>query len=126
MRLLTSAREARETLLRRRNFDEPDLPPAVREVTRRVFGAELDAAAVVDRILRDVRQEGDAAVRRYNEAIDGVSSTAPLEVSRSEVKQAYDDVEASLVEALRHASTRIWIFHERQLAHSLRSFEQDG
>src|SRR5437867_2358676 len=126
MRLLTSVREARETLLRRRPFDEADLPPSVREITRRVFGAELDAAAVVDRILRDVRQEGDAAVLRYNESIDGVTSTAPLEVSESEIEQAYSQVERTLVAALKQAADRIRGFHEQQLAHSLRSFERDG
>src|SRR5437867_13171621 len=104
MRLLTSVREARETLLRRRPFDEADLPPSVREITRRVFGAELDAAAVVDRILRDVRQEGDAAVRLYNESIDGVTWAASLEIAKWEIEEAYSQVEPSLVAALKQAA----------------------
>jgi histidinol dehydrogenase len=95
---------------------------------RRVFGAELGPAEVVDRILRDVRENGDAAVRHYNEEIDGVSSEAgkqPLEVPRNEIEQARTQVDQSLVEALIMAADRIHAFHEQQLAHSLKSF-QDG
>jgi histidinol dehydrogenase len=120
-------REAQE-LLSRRSLDE-ELPEAVRELTLRVFGAELDASAVVDRILRDVRQDGDAAVRRYNESLDGVRGGASgvlLELSQDEIRQAYSEVEPSLVDALKLAAAHIRGFHERQLAHSIRSFEEDG
>src|SRR2546428_11224897 len=98
-------------------MEEPELPPAVRETVRRVFGAELDAHAVVDRILRDVRNEGDAAVRRYNEQIDGVTHEGTLEVSRSEVEASYSQVDASLVDALRLAASRIRDYHALQMKH---------
>ena len=89
MRIVEGADEARNTLLRRVPLEEPELPAAVRETNRRVFGAELGAAEVVDRILRDVRTEGDVAIRRYNEALDGVSGPAvPLEVPADETKAA--------------------------------------
>jgi histidinol dehydrogenase len=120
--------EAGRALLRNRpSLDNPELPRPVRETIRRVFGAELDAGAVVERILAAVREEGDAAVRRFNEAIDGVSATnAPLEVSPEEVKAAYNEIDAGLAEALRTAADRIRAFHERQLAHASRSFEEGG
>ncbi|HEY8765881.1 MAG TPA: histidinol dehydrogenase [Dehalococcoidia bacterium] len=126
MRIVRGAAEARQTLLRRVSMDEPDLPPAVRETVRRAFGAELDAAAVVDRILRDVREEGDAAVRRYNQQIDGVTYEGPLEVSRSEVKASYSQVDSSLVDALRLAAGRIRDYHALQMKHAARSFEENG
>ncbi|HUF53972.1 MAG TPA: histidinol dehydrogenase [Dehalococcoidia bacterium] len=127
MRIVEGASEARETLLKRIALEEPELPPAVLETNRRVFGAELGAEEVVDRILRDVRTDGDAAVRRYNEDLDGVRAPdVPLEVSADEIKQAYDEVEGPLVEALRFAADRIRAFHERQLAHATKSFMQDG
>jgi histidinol dehydrogenase len=126
VRIVAGAERARQTLLRRAPLDEPELPPAVRETIRRVFGAELDAPAVVDRVLRDVRQEGDKAVLRYNEALDGVPPSYPLEVSREEIGMAHSAVAKSLVEALSAAAGRIRDFHERQMAHSLRSFEHGG
>jgi histidinol dehydrogenase len=126
MRIVRGADEARQTLLRRVSVGEPDLPPAVRETVRRVFGAELDASAVVDRILRDVREEGDAAVRRYNEQIDGVTDDGPLEVSRAEVEASYSQVDASLVAALRLAAGRISDYHALQMKHAAQSFEENG
>jgi histidinol dehydrogenase len=126
VRLIKGAEAARSTLLRRTSLDEGALPPAAQDLIRRVFGAELGPAEVVDRILRDVRENGDTAVRRYNEAIDGVTSDAakmPLEVSRDEIKQARSQVEPSLVEALSVAAERIRAFHQQQLAHSLKSFQ---
>ena len=126
MRIVRGADEAKRTLLKRSAIDEPELPPAVRETIRRVFGAELDAGAVVDRILRDVRDEGDAAVRRYNEEIDGVRTDGPLEVGRDEVEAAYSGVDASLVDALKVAAGRIGEYHTAQLKHAARSFEQGG
>ena len=128
MRIVKGAPEGRSTLLLRSPLDERELPPAAQDLIRRVFGAELGPAEVVDRILRDVRENGDAAVRRYNEAIDGATSEAakmPLAVSRDEIKQATSQVGASLVGALTIAAERIRAFHEQQLAHSLKSF-QDG
>ena len=128
MRIISGAQEARSTLLRRSPLDDRELPPAAQDLIRRVFGAELGASEVVDRILRDVRENGDVAVRRYNEEIDGVTTDAAktsLEVSRDEIRQARSQVDASLVEALTIAADRIRAFHEKQLAHSLKSF-QDG
>jgi histidinol dehydrogenase len=125
VRVINGAREARATFLRRSPLDERSLPPAAQDLIRRVFGAELGPAEVVDRILRDVREKGDAAVRRYNEEIDGVGAETAmsLEVSRDEIERAKSEVEPSLVEALTMAAERIRAFHEQQLAHSLKSFQ---
>jgi histidinol dehydrogenase len=109
-------------------MNELAVPPAAQELIRRVFGAELGPAEVVDRILRDVREKGDAAIRRYNEEIDGMSPEAaknPLEVSRDEIERAQSEVDPALVEALTTAAERIRAFHEQQLAHAVGSFE-DG
>ena len=126
MRLIAGDAAAREFLADRQALEKSDLPETVRDVIRRVFGAELDADGVVERILRDVKARGDEAVRFYNTEIDGVRSSASLEVSAEEVKNAYGHVEGALVDALKLASDRIRAFHELQLQHSIRSFEADG
>jgi histidinol dehydrogenase len=126
MRVINGAREARATLLRRSPLDERSLPPAAQDLIRRVFGAELGPAEVVDHILRDVREKGDAAVRRYNEEIDGVGAETAmaLEVSRDEIERAQSEVDPALVESLMTAAGRIRVFHERQLEHSLKNFRE--
>lgn len=129
MRIVYGAEEGRRSLLRRFPLAHEDLPAFVREDVRRVFGADLSAEAVVDRILQDVREEGDAAVLRYNEDVDGVHGdllSTSLEVKREETEAAYEQVEPALVDALREAAERIRRFHERQLEHSAKSFREDG
>jgi histidinol dehydrogenase len=119
------AEEARRTILKRQPAQDIQLPERVRETIVRVFGEELNAAEVVDRILRDVQQEGDAAVLRYNREIDGYQTQA-LEIPRELVLQAYDKVDPALIEALRFAADRIRSFHETQLENGAKSFMRDG
>jgi histidinol dehydrogenase len=102
------------------------VPDAVRETTRKVFGADLSASEVVSRILADVEANGDEAVARYNREIDGVKAVALMRVSPEEVSDAYSRVDGELVEALKFAAARIERYHRNQLKHAARSFEQDG
>jgi histidinol dehydrogenase len=125
VRIVYGAEEARRTVLCRRPLGEIDLPAAVRGRIREVFGAELSAQAVAERIVADVRAEGDAAVRRYSRAFDGVEY-ASLEVPRADVGDAYRQVDPSLVEALRFAADRIRAFHEAQRRHGPGDFFEDG
>ncbi len=125
MRLAMGAEEARQTILKRQPAQDIELPERIRETVRRVFGEELGAAEVVERILSDVRRDGDAAVLRYNQEIDGYKTQA-LEVSHAAIRQAYEKVDPSLVEALRFAAGRIRSFHEAQLENGSKSFIQDG
>src|ERR671918_2515173 len=98
-RLIRDLDEARLELTRRRGFEEPDLSPRMWEGIRRVFGADLSADEVVDRILNDVRNEGDAAVLRYSAAFDGEASAA-IEIPRSTWRAALSSLDAALQDAL--------------------------
>lgn len=130
MRLAYGCEEGRRLLARQRlPLEEAELPAAVREEIRRVFGEDLDAQAVVDRILADVREMGDAAVRRYNEEIDGIRGSpeaASLKVSPREMRDAYGRVGEDVVQALRFAADRIHAYHEKQLRHATASFNEGG
>jgi len=101
------------------------VPQAVRDLTRRVFGADLSPAEAVARIIADVRAEGDAAVLRYAEAFDGVTPPS-LRVAREETAAAYDTVDPRLLADLRFAAARIRSFHEMQMEHCQRSFSRGG
>src|SRR3954468_21517460 len=63
--------EARRELLARRTLGDAPLPAPVVQKIREVFGRDLTPAEVVAKIVADVRAEGDSAIRRYTEAIDG-------------------------------------------------------
>ena len=117
--------EARRVLLGRRALEDTALPEPVRAKIRDVFGGELSAAEVVDRILADVRSEGDAAVRRYTRAIDG-REVAELRVSDDAIAAAVDAVPTAVYSALEAAAARVRDFHERARRNSWVDFQGDG
>jgi histidinol dehydrogenase len=77
------------------------------------------------RIIDAVREEGDAALRRYAEMFDRVR-VDELRVSEAEIKAAYDKVDASFVTALRQAAANIRAFHEKQKRVSWMDLQADG
>lgn len=127
MRIVTGAEEARRTILRRMPLDEVDVPEHLRARDRAIFGPGLSAEEAVARIVRAVRDEGDAAVRRFNVALDGATDR-PLPVTPAEIAAAYDDPAATpqLVAALREARDRIRAYHEDQLRHAACDFHERG
>lgn len=125
MSIVYGVEEARRTLLRRRAPEEADLPAAVRRTLELTFGEGMDAAAAVRRILADVRDEGDAALHRYNQAFDGCGD-APIEVTPEEIDAAEAVIDGGLRQALEMAAERIRIFHENQLRHAATSFLVSG
>jgi histidinol dehydrogenase len=125
MRIVHGAAEARRTILLRRPTTEIELGPAGRARTAAVFGAELSAVDAVNRIIADVRNEGDAAVLRYGEAFDGVRYER-LEVPRDEIAAALASIPADLRQALEFATARVRRYHETQRRHVIDSYVEDG
>lgn len=112
LKLYTPA-QARETILKRKPLDEVSVPPAVQESIARLFGQPLSPAAAVDRILQDVRQRGDAALRDWSQRLDG-SSPAQLAVSAAEMQAALASLNQEQRRALEAAADRIRRFHHAQ------------
>ena len=125
IRIVRDVAEARTALTRRRGFEETALPERVRAGIRRVFGADLTADEVVDRILRDVRNLGDEAVRRYTREIDGAEPDS-LEVPRQAWDEALGALDADLVAALETAAEQIAAFHRKQLRTSWVDYTPEG
>ncbi len=125
IRIVADVAEAQRTILARRPPEEETLSPRLREGIARVFGAELSVGEVVDRILADVRRDGDAALRHYTEAIDGARLDALL-VSEVEIAAGVARVSPATLAALRTAAARIEAFHRRQLRQSWVNFDQYG
>src|SRR5438270_3845158 len=92
MRIVDGAEEARRTILRRRLTSDAELSPAGLARTAAVMGETMSAAEAVKRIIADVRREGDAAVRHYSEAFDGVPHR-DLEVPLGDIEAALGAIE---------------------------------
>jgi histidinol dehydrogenase len=125
MRIIRNAEEGRRTLLARKPLDTDDLPMELRETTFKTFGQELSPEEVVRRIIRDVRDDGDNAVRYYNTRVDGAQTT-DLRVTPDEIRDAYTQVSPELIEALKFAADRVRHYHELQLRGALGDFNQGG
>jgi histidinol dehydrogenase len=108
---------AASRLSRRGEFRQTELAPAFSAKIEEVFGERLTAQEVVDRIIEDVRTEGDAAVARYTEAFDN-RVLDQVEVPPDAWDAAWDGIGPELQEALIVAADRVRNFHERQLRQS--------
>jgi histidinol dehydrogenase len=99
----------------------------------RHWSAEEDLAIEerVAAILADVKTRGDAAVLEYTARFDGVhaASLAELELTREEMKAAFEAIPAAQRSALQAAAQRVRSYHERQLQASGQSWsyrDEDG
>ncbi len=105
--------EAQRTILRRDMAFEPDVPEGVKAGIRRVFGEELPPHSAVSRILSDIRQRGDVALRYWTHQIDGVQLETFV-VTEAEIETAVSIIPADLLQALQLAADRIRQFHSYQ------------
>ena len=124
-RLVTDLDEARRLLTRRRGFEETSLSDRARDGIRRVFGEDLTAVQVVDRIVEAVRTEGDAAVARFTAAFDGHAPDV-VEVPRETRALALAGLEPELQAALRVSAEQIAAFHRKQLRTSWLEWNDEG
>jgi histidinol dehydrogenase len=68
----------------------------------------------VSRIVADVRKNGDRALRRYAEKLDGLKSKQPIRVSDPELEQAWNNVSQEFKQALKTAAGNIRQYCEWQ------------
>jgi histidinol dehydrogenase len=119
LKIYNDLEQARQTILRRRDMMTLDeVPEPVRAGIRRVFGEELTPEQAVARILANVRQRGDEALRDWMARIDGLTLD-DLEVPSETLAAAYDSLTPDLAEALALSAERIRDFHTRQPIASL-------
>ena len=114
MRIVRGLDNARRLLCDGRGLDLEDVPQAVRDGIRRVFGAPLTPLQVVERIVRDVRRDGDDAVRRLARDLDGAAPDE-FEVPQTAISDARRQAPPNVIDALETAAERIRAFHEAAL-----------
>lgn len=73
----------------------------------------------VGAILEEVRENRDKAVFAFTKKFDGADITSEnIVVTEEEIKEAYEMVDASLVDIIRKAKENIRIYHEKQKQYS--------
>lgn len=109
-----SAAEWLQSGAARRRFALPGLTAAQLARLEAAVGRPVrDAADGVDEIVRQVREGGDAAVRRLTEALDG-RAPDQLELPRDRVEALAAGADAGARGAIDAAAARIRAFHELQ------------
>ena len=117
LKLIKGIDRAHEVLDRADLLDMSGLPESVMERTRELFGDDVTPEQSVVRMLKEVREEGDAAVRRYANLLDAVD-LQEFQVDPKEMKQALDGISKELRASLELAAQRVTDFHQAVLPRS--------
>lgn len=90
------------------------------------YGSPEQNAAVKE-IVAGVKSEGDAALLRYTQQFDHTELTADkLRVTEAEIQSAYEQVDASFIEAIQKAAQQIRSYHQKQKRNSWFDLQPDG
>ena len=116
-----------ENLLKKPAFDQVELNPRIREANKQLFGEDLTAAQIVDRIVGEVRRDGDAAVIKYTKLIDRTEFT-PEEflVTEAEYEAAYEEADPKVVASLKKAAENVRQYHQEQKPNSWMTYRDHG
>lgn len=104
---------AKGTILKRTPPDEFPVSQRVLDGIAQLFGEPLTPEQAVTRILTDVRMDGNSAIRKWTQRLDGLD-LAPTPVSPVAIRHALDSISAAQRDALKLAASRIEAFHRRQ------------
>jgi histidinol dehydrogenase len=104
---------ARQTILRRVPVNSAACPAGVLEGIESLFGPGVTPSQAVAQILASVRDQGDAALRRWTRVLDRVEIN-DFRVPAGQLKEAYDALPGPLASAMSRAAERIRAFHQRQ------------
>jgi histidinol dehydrogenase len=94
-------------------------------IKRSIEAGTADQLEVVQKIIADIRTNGDAALREYTLKFDRVNLES-FAVPESEIEEAYGLVDSAFVEIVREAAKNIRVFHEKQLRPSWMTTEENG
>jgi histidinol dehydrogenase len=102
-----------QTILKRGVLEDMQVPESVLDRTAQVFGERLSPTQAVDRILTDIRERGDSALRDWTVRLDGAAPEQVC-VPTAELKSALNRLPLAQRAALELASQRILGFHQAQ------------
>ncbi|CAI8000081.1 Histidinol dehydrogenase, partial [Geodia barretti] len=123
LKVVRGLAEAEGVLARFDPLDLDSLPESVRERTRQAFGDDVTPEQSIITMLREVRSEGDAAIRRYTKLLDGVD-LPEFKISEAELAEARSSISTELESALLLAAKRITDFHQATLPRNWVDLEQ--
>ena len=84
--------------------------------------------AVVNRIIKDIKNNGDSALLSYTKKFDHLESKSlsELELTQESLKEAYESLDHPIQTALNESAQRIRDYHQNQVQSSWDYVEEDG
>ncbi|HEY9122016.1 MAG TPA: histidinol dehydrogenase [Brevefilum sp.] len=108
-----TSEEAQNTILKRVPLDDMPVSTHMLEGINQLFGAPLTPHEAVRQILREIRSEGDDALRRWSRLLDGLDK-ADFRVPLSEIRAAVGKISDETTQALKESIERIRRFYSQQ------------
>ena len=95
------------------------------DILTRDIKLESGVEAIVADIIKNVKENGDKALKEYSAKFDG-AIIENLRVTQEEIDAAYENEDKALIETLEMAKANIWNFHEKQLHKGFEINNGDG
>lgn len=113
--------------MRIQKLDESSKKNLLEDLLKRSPNQYTEYEERVAAILKTVKAERDKAIFDYTKQFDGVEISADnIRVTEAEIEEAYDKVDASLVDIIRKAKENIKTYHEKQRQYSWFDSKPDG
>ena len=118
--------EAKKTILKRIPPDEIKVTEGMLDRIESTFGERINPEEAVRRIIRDVRDQGDDALLRWSNSLDGFPPDQLIRVPIEDIEKSKQEIDPAELEALKVAAERIRYFYEKQPTHSWFTNELGG
>ncbi len=105
--------EAKQTILKRKPIDDYEIPDSMQQNMLKLFGENLTPDQAVARIIKEVRSEGDQALRKWTQVLDGTALDR-FRLTNEEIQAAKKSISDEMKLALQLSIERVQAFHQRQ------------
>lgn len=105
--------EAKKTILQRKPIDDYDIPESMQQNMLKFFGEKLTPDQAVARIIKEVRTQGDQALKKWTLTLDG-TSMSNFRISAEEIQTSIHSISPDIKAALQLSIDRVRTFHQRQ------------
>lgn len=113
--------------MRIQKLDESSKKNLLEDLLKRSPNQYTEYEERVAAILQSVKTDRDTAIFQYTKQFDGVEiCTDTIRVTEAEIREAYEKVDASLVDIIRKAKENIKTYHEKQRQYSWFDSKPDG
>ena len=124
IRILTQ-KEASESILKRVPLDDMPVSERLMEGIEAFFGMPLTPEEAVRQILREVRADGDQALQKWSEKLDGLD-TRDFRVDKEDIRKSAEKITVEERRALQISADRVRRFYENQPLSSWIMQDGDG